>query len=237
MLVKCPQCSKQLKLSDKFCESLSKLEAGRVVKVKCVHCQEPFEIGSDTVREEVTLKMKASVKPVSKDLRPPLTPPAQPDVSWLKEGVFEGEDEVEDIPRALVLIPESPTREIVVGALNEFGYLVERIDGAEEAIEKLRFVNYAAVFLHQEFEKGGFDQGEVHAYMRVMNMSRRRYIFYVLIGEQLNTLYDLQALSYSANLVVNDGEIAHVGVILKKTIPEYERLFGALMEEMRVAGK
>ena len=68
-------------------------------------------------------------------------------------------------------------------------------------------------------------------------MSRRRYIFYVLIGEQFKTLYDLQALSCSANLVVNDAEIPYIGIVLKKAIPEYEALFGPLMEELRIAGK
>ncbi len=73
--------------------------------------------------------------------------------------------------------------------------------------------------------------------MRVMNMSRRRYIFYVLIGEQFDTLYDLQALAYSANLVVNDHEIPFIGTVLKKAIPEFETLFGPLMEELQVVGK
>ncbi len=68
-------------------------------------------------------------------------------------------------------------------------------------------------------------------------MSRRRYIFYVLIGEEFDTLYDLQALAYSANLVINDADIPYVGTVLKKAIPEFEALFGPLMEELRVIGK
>ncbi len=51
------------------------------------------------------------------------------------------------------------------------------------------------------------------------------------------TLYDLQALAYSANLVVNDDDIPHFSLLLRKTIPEYEALFGPLMEELRLAGK
>jgi hypothetical protein len=73
--------------------------------------------------------------------------------------------------------------------------------------------------------------------MREMNMSRRRYIFYVLLGEQFNTLYDLEALANSVNLVINDSEIPLIGTVLKKAIPEFETLFGPLMEELRVMGK
>jgi hypothetical protein len=37
--------------------------------------------------------------------------------------------------------------------------------------------------------------------------------------------------------VVNDAEIPFVGTVLKKAIPEFETLFGPLMEELRVIGK
>lgn len=70
-----------------------------------------------------------------------------------------------------------------------------------------------------------------------MNMSRRRFIFYTLVGKEFKTLYNLQALAYSANLVVNDNEIPYFNVILRKAIPEYEELFGPITEEFRLQGK
>ena len=104
-------------------------------------------------------------------------------------------------------------------------------------MEKMRFVNYAAVFLHTGFEPGGIRNGQFHQYMRDMNMNRRRYIFYVLVGEQFSTLYDLQAMASSANVVVNDAEIPYIATVLKKAIPEYEELFGPLMEELQASGR
>jgi hypothetical protein len=59
----------------------------------------------------------------------------------------------------------------------------------------------------------------------------------VLIGEQFETLYDLQALTNSVNLVVNDNEVRYIGTVLKKAIPEFETLFGPLMEELQIVGK
>jgi hypothetical protein len=166
-----------------------------------------------------------------------IKPPAPPDTDWLKDGSFEEKDVVEDIPKAIILMPDLPGREQVIKAAAAVGYRVEQAATPDEAIEKMRFVNYAAVFLHSRFESGGVRSGAFHQYMRSMNMARRRYIFYVLIGEQFETLYDLQALSCSANLVVNDAEIPYISTLLKKTIPEYEELFGPLMEELRIAGK
>ena len=157
--------------------------------------------------------------------------------SGCTDGSFDEKEVVEDIPRALVLMPESANRDSVVQAATGFGYRVEQALTPEEAIEKMRFVNYAAVFLHDHFEPGGIVSGKFHQFMRVMNMSRRRYIFYVLLGEQFQTLYDLQALAYSVNLVVNDAEIPFIGTVLKKAIPEFETLFGPLMEELQVVGK
>jgi len=56
--------------------------------------------------------------------------------------------------------------------------------------------------------------------------------FYILIGEEFSTLYDLEALSYSANLVVNTQEIPELLTVLRKAIPRYEELFGSLMAEL-----
>ena len=238
MIVNCPHCSKQLKLSEKIQVGIQGLEPGRQIRVKCVHCAEPFGLDSkkielsgpapSTVKSETTSQQEAGTK---------LKPPDPPSVDWLKDGTFEDKEVVEDIPRALVLMPDNPSRECVVKAAADFGYRVEQAPTPEEAIDKMRFVNYSAVFLHSDYEQGGVHSGKFHEFMRGLNMSRRRYIFYVVIGEQFQTLYDLQGLVYSANLVVNDAEIPYIGMVLKKAIPEYESLFGPLMEEMRVAGK
>jgi len=237
MIVNCPHCSNQLKLSDKMRESIARLEPGRKIKVKCVHCGAPFGLDIDNLNPANGGSRPAVAATKGDVAKGKLKPPGPPDTGWLKDGSFDEKEVVEDIPRALVLMPESPIRNSVVKAATDFGYRVEQSPTANEAIDTMRFINYAAVFLHTSFESGGIKSGEFHRFMREMNMSRRRYIFYVLIGEQFKTLYDLQALAYSANLVVNDAEIPFIGTVLKKAIPEYETLFGPLMEELRVIGK
>ena len=73
--------------------------------------------------------------------------------------------------------------------------------------------------------------------MRDMAMQRRRYLFYILIGKEFSTLYNLQALANSANLVINEEDLYHMGIALRKAIPMYEELFGPFMEELASAGK
>ena len=239
MQVNCPHCQKQLKLSGKIKKSIENLSPGQKIKVKCVYCTKPF--GLDAHNVDITAVPKDIRRKKNQEeavaARSCIRPPAPPDVTWLAEGTFDDQEVVEDIPRALVLMPEIPARDGVVKAAVDFGYQVEQVEDVDEAIEKMRFVNYAAVFLHSGYESGGILSGKFHNYSRNMNMNRRRYIIYVLLGDEFETLYDLQAMAYSANLVVNDRELGHIGVVLKKTIPEYEALFGPLMEELRLSGR
>ncbi len=228
MRVNCPNCKKQLKLTEKIWASVQQLGPGQKIKVKCVHCTVPFGLDAGTLAQAAADGPMAGAR---------VKPPDAPGIEWLSDGSFTEKEVVEDIPRALVLMPESKNREAVALAATAVGYRVEYALLPEEAIEKMRFVNYAAVFLHDSFESQGIDAGFFHQFMRSLNMSRRRYVFYVLLGKQFQTLYDLQALAHSANLVVNDAEIPFIGTVLKKAIPEFETLFGPLMEELQVVGK
>jgi len=65
-----------------------------------------------------------------------------------------------------------------------------------------------------------------------MAMSRRRYIFYILVGPEFRTLYDLEALANSANLVVNDSDASHFSIILKRGMNDYNDLFGPYLEAL-----
>lgn len=235
MNVSCPSCGKQLKLSDKFVESLKSLKPGQKARVKCSQCSEPFALDTGLLKT-------ADQSPVRKDVAPKarrtsVKPPEPPDVSWLEEGIFEDQEVVEEIPLALILIPESAGRAEVVKAVEALGYRVEIADNSLAAIDKMEFVNYSGVILHNEFEPEGIEGGPFHKSMCGMSMSKRRYIFYALIGKDFRTLYDLEALAYSANIVVNEKDVGRFGIILRKAIPDYEALFGPLMEELRVLGK
>lgn len=237
MIVNCPNCSKQLKLTDKIRESVQQLESGKKIKVKCVHCTVPFGLDARSLQQTGSDRHPARSESGRSLSTGKVKPPAPPGIDWLTDGSYAEKEVVEDIPRALVLMPESANRDTVVQAATAVGYRVEQALTPEEALEKMRFVNYAAVFLHDRFEPGGIGSGKFHQFMRGLDMSRRRYIFYVLLGEQFQTLYDLQALACSGNLVVGDGEIPFIGTVLKKAIPEFETLFGPLMEELQVVGK
>ncbi len=220
MTITCQNCNKKLKLSDKIIKGIERLAPGRTLRPPCPHCKEALVLGHDHIGSETNLPT-SSVKP-----------PSPPDITWLKEGTFEEEEIVEDIPQTLILIKPGPKRNSIAKSVESIGYQASFVASGEEAMEKMQFVNYASVILHSDFEEGGLEHSSFHQFMREMSMLKRRFIFYILIGSGFSTLYDLEALANSANLVVNDREIPALLTILRKAIPRYEELFGSLMAEI-----
>ncbi len=230
MNVFCPHCSCQLRFGEKFKENLLQLKPGQKAKLKCTKCGEIFLLDVAAVK-----KTSPAVELVN--LAAEVKPPDPPDVSWLEDGLFKDAEIVDDVPLAMILVPEECGRDEVVKVMAGLGYRAEVAQDGRWAMEKMAFVDYAAVILHTRFEPGGFQNGAFYRYIQKMNMSRRRYIFFAIIGKEMHTLYDLEALAYSANLVVNDRDVKYFGTILRKAIPDYEHLFGPLIEELRILGK
>ncbi|MDH5297729.1 MAG: hypothetical protein OEV91_01780 [Desulfobulbaceae bacterium] len=260
MISQCPHCHTDIKLNEaqqaKVDQALASLPAGKTLKLGCPHCKTPIELTADgraisgeimadllgSARDEglppggdeLLEKAKASnIKPV----KPPPEAPRPPDVSWLASGELSEKAVVADIPKALILMPAGALRDTVAKAFEMRNYQPVFKNSAEEAIEEMRFTDYAGVVLHSRFEGAALDESLFHAHMRGLAMGKRRYMYYVLIGPEFRTLYDLEALAMSANLVVNDHDVNHIDTILKKGVRDYEEIFGPYLKALREHGK
>lgn len=222
----CSACGKKHRSNAKLEASLAQLDPHKKLRLKCVQCQEAILLDKGMLNAGADNAQKRRI-----------TPPGPPDISWLYEGSFVDEEMVADIPQAMVLMPEGKALDEVLRALAGLGYQAEAAENAEQALEKMQFYNYSNIVLHSRYEGSGLAGSKFHAFMRSMDMGRRRFMFYVLIGPEFSTFYNLQALSHSANLVVAEKDSEHFDVILRKTIPEYEDLFGPYMTELRVQGR
>jgi len=207
---------------EKLQKALAALEPGKKLAIKCPACKKGISLDANGM---------------TGDSPGTVRPPGPPDLSWLKEGKIHDDKMLEDIPLALVLYPKDEKLKIVCDALEQVGYQTVVVENFDEAIESMRFHNYACVVLYSQFDGAQLENSSFHQYMCNMPMQKRRYIFYILIGPEFNTLYNLQALACSANLVVNENDLYHLGVALRKAIPVYEELFGPFMEELTSAGK
>ncbi|MFH2121890.1 MAG: hypothetical protein ABIJ50_00190 [Pseudomonadota bacterium] len=235
MITDCPHCRKKLKLSPKIEDSLRLLSPGKSIRINCPQCENAILLDAGMLTPEGQQETAAAPRPQSTSQK--VTPPPPPDLSGLDTSSFEGKGIVEDIPKALILMPDSPNCRLVTEAMDALGYQPSFVHSAEDAMEKMQFATYAAVILHSHYEGSSLENGPFHQFMRAMHMNKRRYIFYMLIGPEFHTLYDLQALASSANLVVNDQDLAQLALILRKAIPQYETMFGAIMQEMNTLGR
>ena len=224
MYITCPSCAKKLKLSEKINNSIKELPPGKTMRLPCPQCKEKIVLDTNSL----TTGGAMQIIPVGAKVKPP----AAPDLTWLKDGTFEEKEIIEDVPQTLIIMKPGVERETVSKAIENIGYQAIYADSGLDAMEKMQFVNYASVVFHSRYEQGGLDNSPFHQYMRSLSMQKRRFIFYILIGPEFSTLYDLEALAYSANLVVNDREIPQLLTILRKAIPEYEEIFGNLMAEI-----
>ena len=169
--------------------------------------------------------------------KPPVAPPEPPDISWLWTGRYEEYSQAMDVSTALVLMEDGKKKSVAVKILKESGYQVQFADTANKAIEKIRSFNIAVILLHTGFEGGSLSESMFHDYMKWLPMEKRRSVFYLLIGPQFRTLYNLEALSVSANLVVNDRDIENLNLILRKSFYDYDELFGPYLEILAGSGK
>lgn len=165
-----------------------------------------------------------------------IAPPSSPDISWLKSDQQDGQKSVPDVPMALILMSDNKREPVILTALERLGYQVEIVDTPFKAIEKIQFHSIAVLIQHTNFEKCALSESIFHKYLNGLSMKKRRNIFYILTGPDFHTLYNLEALAYSANLVVNDKDLTYLGLILKKSFRDFEDLFSCFLDTLDGTG-
>jgi uncharacterized protein YbaR (Trm112 family) len=238
MITNCPHCKQSLQLGAshtlKIQKALDDLQPGKRLTIRCPNCKKPIILDKNNNENEDQQSLSEYEGP---KVTSGVQPPSPPDLEWLKNNSFKDEELEEDVPMALVLYPDNQNQKRVIASLETVGYRVICDKNAIEAVDRMSFINFACIVLHSNFENMHLDESGFHEYMKNMNMRTRRYIFYILIGQEFHTLYNLEALSNSANLVINDKDLKYLDVILRQSIPAHEILFGAIMEEMAAYGK
>ncbi len=235
MISECPHCHQPLQFNqaqlDKIKAALANLQSGSL-KLGCPHCKKPIALKADGSVGEEQMRQAGGMRPSSASSLGGVVPPAYPDISWLAQGIYAERERVADVPKALILMASGPGRDAVAKAFSERGYQIEMPESAADALVQMRFVSFAAVVLHTNYD-GPLAESTFHQHMTAMPMDKRRLLFYVLIGKDFYTLYNLEALAYSANVVVNDKETAHFDIILKKGLQETHELFAPYTEAMQ----
>lgn len=249
MISECPHCNQNLRFSDanksRIVTALDKLPQGQTLKFKCPICKEVIELNSDGLPASGGLLSDLETDTKSKShqnyadtiaVQPP-APPNAPDISWLTSGEEIDSDIVENIMTAMVIVPDESMQHKIAETLKRESYQIYIPKSIDEAIESLRFKDYAIIVYHSRYEQIPLQNQDFHKFMQQMSMKKRRYIYYILVGPQFKTLYDLEALTNSANVVINDNEVPFIATILTKLKADYKKLFNSYCAMLKTHGK
>jgi DNA-binding response OmpR family regulator len=114
-------------------------------------------------------------------------------------------------------------------------YVVDIPAAADNALQRLRFNQYHVVVLDDDFE--GKSAHPVAAYLAGLNMSIRREMFVVLIGQRFKTADHLQAFMESANLILHPDDLPQLPTFLSRGMRDHERFYKVFTECLLEAGK
>lgn len=240
MSVTCPNCKSSLSFSaqqqDKISQALSKLPPSGTLKIKCPKCGGILDLGKATKPQHTPTSASTEALPDQEATAIIVQPPPPPPLDWLSGGEVGDSGKVEDVPMALVLFPAGASRDSIEETLKALGYQLVCTDNLQEAQERMRFVRFACI-VYQADMHGGLEASPFHTAMCAMSMEHRRHIFYILTGDELHTLYDLEAMAVSANLTVHSKDLPKLHMVLRKAFQAHEELFGPFLEELGIHSK
>ena len=214
MQVECTSCDKEINIPDE------KIPQGQVFSLTCPGCK---------------TKMR-----IDKHLKPPADSPGSLDAaSMIVDEEFEDDDtfEIYDEYDKIALILDKTNDETWDTALTELEYKLQRAQSPEHAVHKMRFYQYHVVAFHEKFGGTKLENSILYQFIREMPMETRRKTFIALVGDNFKTLDNMEALSYSVNLVINQKDMDQLETVLKKSIGDNELFYKVYRETMTALGK
>jgi len=230
MQVKCTECEHGINIPD------DKVPQGRVFSIACPGCRAKIRIDQHISSEPVE-------EPKSFIEEEPEGEMAEDNslgIVLSSEGEFDDEDEdfpIYDENDKLALILDEANKNLWTDVLEERGFRVQFAKSPEHAVHKMKFTHYHFVILHENYGKIPLVKNPVYRILVEMPMTTRRNIFFAVIGEKFKTLNNMEAFSFSVNLVVSEKDLDKLARILKKAISEHEMFYKVLKESLQAMGK
>ncbi|OPY91125.1 MAG: hypothetical protein A4E72_00283 [Syntrophus sp. PtaU1.Bin208] len=137
---------------------------------------------------------------------------------------------------ALVCENDSAAKEKMNSALKLLNYAVNEAESVEDALQKMRFHVFDVLLLHDDFETGN-GAHELLKALELLDMSIRRKIFVVLVGESFRTMDNMAAFHRSVNLVVHTGDLNELAAIVKHGVQENKVFYHTYMDALRNMGR
>jgi hypothetical protein len=232
------------------------------MQIKCTACEQGINIPEDKIPRDRAFTMtcpgcRAKVR-VDQHLPDPASPQESPEPSpeeqqgaaneietqnsleVLLSTDFDDEEEELQIYEEndrLALVLDDKNKDLWVDALEERGFKIQFAKSPEHAIHKMRFTQFHFVALNENYGGVALENNPVYRLLAEMQMATRRNIFFAVLGETFKTLNNMEAFSYSVNLVVNEKDKDKLPQVLKKSITEHETFYKVFKESLHAMGK
>jgi len=216
MTVTCPSCNASLTIPD------DRLPKGKVLTAACPRCKGPITIDTGA----------APPSPPAPEPPAPPAPAAPPPPAPVEPPAQSGAERRQ--PQALVCIPAGPERGQVLASLKELGLTPQAMEGAEQALEKLRFTPFVLAVVRDGF---GGSANPVVTHMAEMGMAMRRTMLVVLISPGAKSHDPASAYSRSVDLLLQPEDLPHLTQDLRKALAEKEQAYRVYLDILRQMGK
>ncbi|MBW1785495.1 MAG: zinc-ribbon domain-containing protein [Deltaproteobacteria bacterium] len=219
MEIRCDHCDARLSVPDE------KLKGGGLCKVSCPKCNGEIRVDFESRNGKGEIAVSET----------PLTPNE-------KDGLgggfgFSSFKNLEGKKTALLLEPDLSEMSLIKGTVEKLGYEPVHVDNTRDAIGQMRFHHFDLIVISDRFDDVAWNESPVLNYINALNMSARRRMFVVLIGEGLKTRDPMRAFSLSVNLVIGREDKASLGGVLEQSIAEIEKFYRVFMEISAETGK
>jgi len=210
MTVTCLKCHASLNIPD------DRLPKGKVVNAACPRCG-----GS------IAIDMTKAAAPVA---------PARPDALAKPpaESISYGE---RNQPRALVCVTDPAEERQILASLKEAGYAAHAVSNSAEAVERLRFADYAVVVVREGFDGPAGSGASLADVWTDTPMGTRRNTHTVFVGPGVTTHDSEAAFAKSVDLTIHPNDLSHFSDALKRSLADAEQMYRVFRETQRALGR
>ena len=138
---------------------------------------------------------------------------------------------------AMICVKDQEKLAFVSKSLKEMGFsTVSQALSEKEALDKLKYNEYALIIIEDGFG-GPLEETQLMQELRHMEVSQRRKIFVVLLGDRWETGNIIQAFSLSVNLVINQRLLDKLKEGLTAAMNRQYRFYKVFNDSREALGK
>jgi predicted Zn finger-like uncharacterized protein len=223
MEIRCQECHAAIQISDE------RLPQNSTFRLNCPRCKRKILAQTKTMNSLEEHRLDVTPAPDTSGMPAVGSDDASDDLPDVMDYLPTGQ------PAALLCMNRQESRGDVKTMLEGLSYVVDTPAATDHALQRLRFNQYHLIVLDDDFD--GKSPNPLAGYLAALNMSTRREIFVILIGQRFKTADHLQAFMESVNLILHPDDLPQLVTFLGRGLREHERFYKVFTECLIEAGK